>query len=153
MALDSTADYELYSRRSALKLQGRFAEAIPIQQQILEFAQQTGHVVDVSNAWNMLSHLFQQNGQLAEAEEAARHALTTYANGIQPQVETLATYEMKLAMILAEQRRYKEAVHFGELALEHFSPFHDPEDDFLKARASDVEMMKRHCDRLNDAAT
>ena len=151
MPLDFTAYNELHSRRSALKRQGRVAEAIPIQQQILKLAQQTGRVLDVSNAWNMLSHLFQQNGQLAEAEQAARHALTNYANGTQPQMETLATYEMKLAMILAEQRRYSEAVHFGELALAHFLVFHNPEDAFLRAREAEVVMMKRHCDRLNGA--
>lgn len=130
-ALDPVADNDLHSRRSDLRLQGRFAEAIPIQQQILELAQQAGRMDEVSNAWNMLSHLLHQNGRLVEAEEAARHALAAYSDASMPKMETLATYEMKLATILAEQRRFGDAVHFGELAIEHYAEFHHPKDDFL----------------------
>ena len=144
IALNSNTVNELHSKRSDLKNQGRFAEAIPIQREILELAQQSGPVRDISNAWNMLSHLLQQNGQLSEAETAARQALSTYANESLPRLETLATYEMKLAWILAEQRRFEEAVPFGELAIEHFSDFHDQQSDFLKARKNDVDSMKLH---------
>lgn len=147
IALNSSTVNELHSMRSDLKLQGRFAEAIPIQQQILEHAQQSGRVLDVSNAWNMLSHLLQQNGQLSEAEAAARQALSTYGNELLPRLETLATYEMKLALILAEQRRFEEAVPFGELAIEHFSDFHDLQSDFLTARTASVDSIKWHRDR------
>ena len=96
----------------------------------------------------MLSHLFQLNGQLAEAEAAAIQALSIYANEPLPRLETLATYEMKLAMILAEQRRFEEATPFGELAIEHFSDFHGPQSDFLKARIADVQSMKHHRDHM-----
>lgn len=144
IALNPTAENELHRLRSDLKLQGRFAEAIPIQQKILEFAQQTGRLLDVCHAWNMLSHLLQKNGQLRDAEAAARQALSIYANESPPRSETLATYEMKLAMILAEQCRFEEAIRFGQRAIEHFSDFHDPQSDFLKARIADVEAMKQH---------
>jgi tetratricopeptide (TPR) repeat protein len=115
VALKSTVDNELLILQSSLKLQGRFAEAIPIQQKILELAQQTGILRDVSNACNMLSHLFQLNGQLAEAEAAAIQALSIYADEPLPRLETLATYEMKLAMILAEQRRLKKPLRSANL--------------------------------------
>ena len=146
IALNSNTVNELHSRRSDLKHEGRFAEAIPIQQEILKHAQQSRRVLDVSNAWNLLSHLLQANGQLSEAEEAARQALSTYANESLPRLETLATYEMKLALILAEQGRFEEAVPVGELAIKHFSDFHDQQSDFLKARKDDVGSMKLHRD-------
>ncbi len=146
ITLNSNTVNELHRRRSDLKDQGRFAEAIPIQQEILQLAQQSKSVRDVSNAWNMLSHLLQQNGQLSEAEAAARQALSTYINESLPRLETLATYEMKLAWILAEQRRFEEAVQFGELAIEHFSHIHDQQSDFLNARKDDVDSMKLYSD-------
>lgn len=142
-AVNMLSENELRQKRSELKWQGRFAEAIPIQEQILAITQKRGRIQDISNDWNMLSHLLQQNGQLLSAEEAARHALDTYHGEANPRLETLATYEMKLATILADQQRFTDAVRYGELALEHFSDFHDPPDDFLRSMADQVTQMAR----------
>ena len=132
---------QLHHKRFELKQHGRFGEAIPVQLQILEAAQQSGRIIDISNAWNMLSHLYQLNHQLTEAEEAARQALVEYESESHPKLETQATYEMKLATILADQSRFSEAVQFGELAIQHFSEFHKPPDDFLDSMKEMVELM------------
>ena len=126
----------IHLRRSELRHQGRFEEAIPLQLEILEAAQRSGRARDISGQWNMLSHLYQMNQQLSKAEEAARQALTTYDN---ESLEVLATYEMKLATILADQHRFAEAVQYGEVAVIHFSVFHNPPDDFLAAMQDWVE--------------
>lgn len=134
----SMSENELHRERSDLKSQGRFDEAILIQQQILKIALRRGFVQDIANGWNMLSHLQQQSGQLVEAEQSASKALDVYGDETTPRLETLATYEMKLAMILANQQRFAEAVRHGQLALQHFSEFHDPPDDFLKSMTGQV---------------
>eukprot|EP00456_Euglypha_rotunda_P062005 TRINITY_DN51_c3_g2_i2.p1 TRINITY_DN51_c3_g2~~TRINITY_DN51_c3_g2_i2.p1 ORF type:complete len:196 (+),score=21.60 TRINITY_DN51_c3_g2_i2:201-788(+) len=132
---------QLYRRRGDLKAEGRFEEAIPVQREIVEALQQSGHICDLSNAWNMLSHLYQLNHQLIEAEAAARKAISTYAIETKPRLERLASYEMKLAIILADQRYFAEAVRYGQSAVAHFSHLHNPPDDFLRARQNDVERM------------
>lgn len=134
----SMSENELRRERSDLKNQGRLDEAIPIQEQILKIVQRRGCVQDIANGWKMLSHLQQQSGQLVEAEQSARKALYVYDNETTPRLETLATFEMKLAMILANQQRFADAVRHGQLALQHFSEFHDPPDDFLKSMTGQV---------------
>lgn len=138
---------ELSHKRHELKLQGRFAEAIPVQLQILEFAQQTGRICNIANAWNMLSHFYQLNGQLSEAEAAGRNALSVYDDEANPRLEALATYEMKLATILAAQERFDDAVHYGNLAVEHYSDLHDPPDDFLRCIKEEVALMAQYATR------
>lgn len=132
---------QLRRRRGELKAQGRFKEAIPVQRELLEVLQRSGNIRDISNAWNMLSHLYHLNHELIAAESAARNALSIYAIETHPRLETLATYEMKLAIILADQRRFAEAVSNAQSAIEHFSDFHNPPDDFLIARQLDMARM------------
>ena len=139
--MDSDILNQLHHMRFDLKQQGRFEEAIAIQLQILEAAQQSGRIIDISNAWNTLSHLYQMNQQLTEAEKAARQALIGYESESHPRLEVLATYEMKLATILADQSRFTEAVQFGKLALQHFSEVHNPPDDFLESIKGKVAEM------------
>ncbi|QDT63692.1 tetratricopeptide repeat protein [Calycomorphotria hydatis] len=139
--MNPASDSELRHQRSELKEQGRFAEAIPIQKRILANAQQSGCIRDISNAWNMLSHLLQMNKQFGEAETAARHALAVYDEDKNQSLETLANYEMKLAMILAAQHRFSEAAQYGNQALEHFADFHDPPDEFLRLSKKEVAQM------------
>lgn len=141
--MESDTLNQLHQMRFDLKQQGRFGEAIPIQLQILEAARQSGRIIDSSNAWNMLSHLYQLNRQLTEAEEAARQALIGYGSESHPKLKVLATYEMKLATILADQSRFTEAVQFGELAIQHFSEVHNPPNDFLNSIKDRVAVMAK----------
>ena len=89
----------------------------------------------------MLSDLYQRNQQLSKAEEAARKALSTYDN---ESPEVLATYQMKLATILADQRRFTEAVEYGERAIVHYTIFHNPPDDFLTKMKALLASMCEH---------
>jgi tetratricopeptide (TPR) repeat protein len=145
--MNASARNQLSIQRFELKQQRRYAETIQVQYQVLEYACRTGQILEISNAYNMLSHLYQLNGQLQEAESAARDALATYTAETCPNLETLATYEMKLSWILAGQRRFAEAVQIGELALAHFSHFHKPPDAFLDGMTNSVALMKRYCDQ------
>lgn len=131
---------ELHNRRGELKLQGRLAEAISVQKQILETVTHHGGK-KLANAWNMLSHLLQLHGDLIEAEKAARRALTLAHKLDSLSLEALAAYEMKLATILAGQGRFDDAIPYGKRALVHFADFHDPPDDFLASMSNRVAQM------------
>ena len=141
--MDSHILNQLHQTRFDLKQQGRFGEAIPIQLQILEAAHQSGRIINISNAWNILSHLYQLNHQLTAAEEAARQALIEYESESYPKLEIQATYEMKLATILADQSRFIEAVQFGQLAIQHFSEVHNTPNDFLDSIKERVAVMAK----------
>ena len=139
MTLDHLSS--LYTERSDLRNSGRFADAIPIQREILLLVQDGDCTKDVSNAWNYLSMLLYRTGQYAEAEHASRESIAVYGHEANPSDETLATYEMLLARLLAAQSNFRDAVLFGTRAIRHFSTFHDPPDDFLKRMEQDVELM------------
>ncbi|MEZ6135547.1 MAG: tetratricopeptide repeat protein [Pirellulaceae bacterium] len=127
--------------RSRLKQEGHFEEAIPYQLQILEHAKTCGRIKELANAWNYLSVLYLNVARYEDAESAARAALTTFKNEPDPSDETIACYELVLSRILAAQKRFNEAVLFGNAAIKHYSVFHDPPDDFLLSVQKDVDSM------------
>lgn len=137
----------LHHKRSDLKNQGRFNEATPLQQAILEDAISHGSTRDVSNAWNYLAMLYYRSGQYSDAENAARKSLAKYEEDPEPSEEVVGTYEMLLAHILAAQRRFGEAVGVAESAVRHFSAFHNPPDEFLLRMRREVDLMvQKHGD-------
>jgi tetratricopeptide (TPR) repeat protein len=137
----------LCQKRSTLKHQGRFGEAIPIQQEILDDAISNGHIRDVSNAWNYLAMLYYKSGQYSDAENAARQSLAKYEEEPEPGDEVIGTYKMLLAEILAAQRRFGEAVAVAESAAQHYSVFHNPPDEFLLRMKAELDLMIQYRDR------
>src|SRR5262249_28684220 len=101
-----------------------------------------GCVRNLSNAWNYLSHLYHQLRVHNQAEFAAKKALEVYAAEPAPIAETLGTYQFKLALILASQGRFAEAIPIAEAGIRNFSVFHIPPDDFLSARQDDLARMR-----------
>jgi len=131
-------------RRSELKRLGRYAEAIPLQKQILADAESRSDDRDIANAYNYLAMLCHRSGLIKEAESAAIDSIETHCRIPDARDESLATYEMLLAHILATDGRFREAVHYGELAIGHFSTFHTPPTDFLRDRQDEVLHMRSH---------
>ncbi len=142
----------LRAERSNLKHQGRFAEAIPVQLKILAIVQYNGRVKDVSNAWNYLSMLYYRTGQYADAENASCESIAVYQRELKPVDETLACYEMLLAKIFAAQEKFVDAVSYGTMALEHYSTFHNPPDDFLSRIQNEVNLMVKYRDHQSPEA-
>ena len=132
---------------SQLKQEGRFADAVPLQLQVLEAAQRDGHIKNISNAWNYLSMLYYRSGSHTEAEQASRESIAVYLNDPSPVDETMACYEMLLAQILASQKKFDAAVACGKTALKLYSTFHDPPDKFLAGIKKKVDLMIEYRDR------
>ena len=124
---------------------------IPVQRAIIVETEKSGRIVDLADAWNYLSALHHQVCEYSVAEHAARKALEIYAGEPDPSAEVLATFQFKLAQILAAQRRFSEAVGMAEAGLRNFSVSHDPPDDFLKAREDEATLMRDCMKRSADA--
>jgi tetratricopeptide (TPR) repeat protein len=130
-------------RRSDLKHQGNFAEALRLQEEIIRLREGCPSPADeVANDWNYLAIIQHSLGSLAEAEEAARRSLAHYIEHTTQRDENLATYYWVMATILADQDRSTEAVTFGEEALACFALRHG-EDEFMQSRRRDLERMRR----------
>jgi tetratricopeptide (TPR) repeat protein len=139
---------ELERRRGDLKHQGRFREVIPLQLEILKQLEVTDGIYQRANAWNYLSMLYHRVRDYPSAEHAARKALDVYAAELDPNAEVKACYQFMLAKILAAQEKFDEAIEYGEAGLLNYAVFHDPPDEFLRARQEDVERMREWRDRL-----
>lgn len=136
----------IHERRSTLKQQGRFEEAIPLQLRILDEAKKCGSRHEIANVWNYLSMLYYRARQYANAETASLESIANH-DGNRPNAdETLATYEMLLAHILATQNRFDDAVRYGEFAMLHYATFHDPESDYLTRMKKEVAIMVSYRD-------
>jgi tetratricopeptide (TPR) repeat protein len=138
---------QLHRKRHGLKLQGRVREMIPVQMAIIAEAAKIGCVRDLGNAWNYLSALCHQVCEYDKAEHAARKALEVSAGDPTPSAEILACYQFKLAQILAAQGRFAEAVPVAEAGIRSYGVFHDPPDDFLKARQEEAALMREYMTR------
>ncbi|HZN65261.1 MAG TPA: tetratricopeptide repeat protein [Tepidisphaeraceae bacterium] len=143
---------ELHRQRGDLDLQGRVREMIPVQLGIVAETEKTGRVRDLANAWNYLSALYHRVREYDRAEQAARKALEVYAGDPSPSAESLGCYQFKLAQILAAQGRFAEAVAFAEAGVRSYGVFHDPPDDFLKARQEEAALMRDFMQRAAGAA-
>lgn len=138
---------QLQRERGDLKLRGRIREMIPVQLAIVAETEKTGRVCDVANAWNYLSVLHHQVREYDKAEQAARRALDVYSGETTPSAEALGCYQFKLAQILAAQRRFAEAVPIAEAGIRSYAVFHNPSDEFLKAREDEVVVMREFMGR------
>jgi len=118
-----------------------------LQRQIIAEVEKTERVRDLANAWNYLSSLLHQVAAYPEAEQAARRALEIYKDEHSPTAEVLGCYEFMLAQILAAQGRFDEAAAMAEAGVSHYAVFHDPEDEFLKARRDEAASMRESMNR------
>ncbi|MDP1796447.1 MAG: hypothetical protein Q8K78_03155 [Planctomycetaceae bacterium] len=143
---------QLCTRRSTLKQQGLFSDAISLQLQILDTTQRHGEIKEISNAWNYLSSLYYHIGSFVDAEYASRRSIEVYHLQPEPVDEVVACYELLLARSLMAQDNYDDAVVYGVAAVNHYSTFHDPPDDFLRGVQQHVNMMMELRDRQNSNA-
>lgn len=64
-----------------------------------------------------------------------------------PSAETLGCYQLKLAQILAAQRRFAEAVPVAEASFRSYAVFHNPPAEHLKARQDAAALMREYMER------
>ena len=147
MATTRDRYHDLRRQRSDLKTAGKVLEQIPIQIEVVQLASELGLPYEIATAWSTLASLYYQTQQYEPAEEAAIKSIDNYDPNKLHAEEHLATYKFLLARILAAQKRFVEAVEFGEKALQHFSVFHNPPTEFLGLRTVEVEKMRRHKDQ------
>lgn len=98
--------------------------------------------VQQSKNLNFIAFLGVHTRNLDEAERAARLCLELYRAVAEKKDEKLATYIMMLAAVLAENRKFEEAVIFGEEAVALFARNHGDNDSFVQYRKRDVERMR-----------
>lgn len=117
---------------------------IAVQLMIIDETEKTGRVRDFANAWNYLSALHHDLRQYGEAEYAARKAIEVYAGEASPSSEVLGCYQFKLAEIVAAQGRFADAVSLAEAGILSYGVFHNPPDEFLKARQKEAALMREY---------
>ncbi len=110
VAQSSTAD-ELNKKIIELYQAGKFAEAVPLAQQVLairEKALGSDHP-DVAQALNNLAALFRDQGRYAEAEPLLKRALAIYEKALGPDHPDVAQALNNLATLYYNQGRTAEA--------------------------------------------
>ena len=125
-----------------LKQQGKFAEQIPLQKKVIELAEPFG-AKRVASAYAKLAHLYHQTQQYELAEDASLTALNYHDDTEKHAEEHLGTLQFQLATILAAQERFDEAVKIGTQAIKNFAVLHEPPTNFLRAKISEVEKIRR----------
>jgi tetratricopeptide (TPR) repeat protein len=133
---------QLHRERGELKTQNRQREMLPIQQAIIHETELTGWSYGLVNAWNYLSAIHYQLREYDKAELAARKAMEIYTQEPVQRAETLACYQFMLGKILVGQFRFEEAVTMLDVGIRNYSEFHNPPDEFLKARQNDAELIR-----------
>jgi hypothetical protein len=135
---------ELSAKRSLLKGEGLFREAIPLQLEIIELLQEgNAGACRMALAHNMASVLYLRSKLYSSAEWHGRQALALHCDFTAKGHEALGAYNHVLAQILACRYEFEEAVRFGEIAIAEYSHWHTPADDFLIGIIHDVEAMKK----------
>jgi hypothetical protein len=137
---------DLRQQRSQHKLKGDLRAAIPVQLLIIQLQTSPRTDADLANDWNYLSMLYRETGQHIASQDACIRALEAYATEPNPRHETLGCYQFALALSLCGQSRFAEAVPIAESALEHYSVFHNPPDDFITSLHAEVALMRNHRD-------
>jgi tetratricopeptide (TPR) repeat protein len=110
LAQSSAAD-ELSKRVTELYREGKFAEAIPLAQQVLAIREKAfgpDHPA-VAQALNNLAGLYKEQGRAAEAEPLVKRSLAIYEKALGPDHPDVAQALNNLAGLYKEQGRYAEA--------------------------------------------
>jgi hypothetical protein len=133
-------------KRSLLKDAGHYHEAIPLQLEIIELLQAEG--VDqarLASAHNMASVLYLRAKLYSSAEWHGRQAIAMRAGDDSPKGhEAFGAYYLVMARIFASRYEFEEAARFGQSAVEEYSRWHTPPDEFLSGVVQEVELIKNH---------
>src|ERR1043165_6070570 len=114
------------SRRAAeLKLTGDYVGMLPLCEEIAQLLENGGaDVTRVADALNYLGALNLRLKRYANSEKYARRSVSYYEEHGGTNCEHLAGYVQLLAMILAFQGRFDEAIPYAEKAVAEYSVFH-----------------------------
>ena len=118
LAQSSPAD-ELTKRVNELLQAGRYAEAIPLAQQVLAMREKAlgpDHP-DVAGSLNNLAELYNEQGRYAEAEPLYKRALAIRERALGPDHPDVAQALNNLAGLYENQGRYAEAEPLYKRAL------------------------------------
>ncbi|MCA8988137.1 MAG: tetratricopeptide repeat protein [Planctomycetaceae bacterium] len=135
---------ELTRRAGELKLARDFTGMLPLREEIASILEEAeADSKRVADALNYLAALNLQLERYSVAETYARRSVVYYEEHGAENREALATYVHLLAMILAFQGRYEEAIPYAERAITEYSVFHTPDDDFLTRRKAQLEDLRK----------
>lgn len=135
----STLERKAYALKDAGDYPGALALRLRLEQ--MQSQSDESPTVRALNL-NYIAYLGVHTGNLIEAEAAARRCLEFYKPIEKADNERLATYLMMLASVLAEARKFEEAVIYGEQALKAFAYNHKDNDRFLQDTRKRVERMR-----------
>lgn len=134
---------ELSLKRSLLKSEGRFREAIPYQLEIIELMMEQNPAIEqLANAHNMASVLYLGAKLYASAEWHGRKALALRTDDSAKAHEARGAYNLVMARILASRFEFEEAAVFGQKAIEEYSHWHNPPDEFLRTISAEMDAIK-----------
>ena len=111
---------QLYQQVEQLYAQGKYNEAIPLAERILELYQNVHgeEHPDVATSLNNLAFLYQSQGRYTEALPLYRQALEMYKRLLGEEHPDVATSLNNLALLYDNQGRYTEALPLYRQALE-----------------------------------
>ncbi len=142
----SAAD-ELHQRIIELYRAGRYAEAIPLAQQMLAIQEKAlgpDHP-GVATWLNNLALLFKEQGRYAEAEPLLKRALAIHEKALGPDHPDVATALSSLAELYRNQGRYVEAEPLCKRALAIYEKALGPDHpDVATALSSLAELYRNH---------
>ena len=135
---------ELSSKRSQLKSEGRFREAIPFQLEIIELLETANTAPEsLASAHNVASVLCLRSRLYSSAEFHGRKALALRSDDSPKTHEARGAYNHVMAQVLACQFRFEEAGIFGDAAIAEYSHWHNHPDDYLRAIITEVQSIKQ----------
>lgn len=142
---------ELQKRSKEQYARGNYKEGIDSSLELIDLLDESSvHQRMIAFQWELVARMYLQMKQPHEAEAAARNSLDAYlryktadASGWDPANDSyLADFRMTLAISLAYQKRYAEAMQYAEQWERTHLKMRGPEDPFVK------EVVAQHMKRM-----
>jgi tetratricopeptide (TPR) repeat protein len=144
---------ELNAQALQLFEQGKYTEAIPVEQEALRVAEATfgeEHITVAASAY-LLAVLYDKQGQYTEAEPLYKRAITIYEKASVPNQRNLAASLNNLAKMYKEQGRYSEAEPLFNHALEIWGKTLGPDHPTVGASLNNLAALYDDEGRYADA--
>ncbi len=142
---------ELRKRSQEEYTRGSYADGIDSSLELIDLIDESSvHQRMLAFQWELAARMYLQMNQPLKAEAAARNSLDAYlryktadANGWDPENDSyLADFRMTLALSLAYQKRYAEAMQYAEQWEKTHLKMRGPDDPYVK------EVVARHMKRM-----
>ncbi len=135
------------------KTQGRYAEAEPLLERVLEIDEKSlgPEHPDVAISLNNLASLYDDQGRYAEAEPLYERSLAIAEEALGPEHPEVAISLNNLALLYSNQARYGDAEPFAKRALAIREKVLGPEHRDVAQSLNDLALLYYHQGRYDEA--